>query len=72
MLIANDAFAFKPAADAKKIAIEAIRDFDEVPDWRSNGRKEMIILSRKAVMLVLGVNAPRSGQLEQNLSAELR
>jgi hypothetical protein len=27
----DDAFAFKPQADAKKIAIEAMRDFDEVP-----------------------------------------
>lgn len=26
-----DVFAFKPEADAKKIAIEAMRDFDEVP-----------------------------------------
>jgi hypothetical protein len=29
--MAADAFAFKPEADAKKIAIEAMRDFDEVP-----------------------------------------
>ena len=29
--IGADAFAFKPEADAKKIAIDAMRDFDEVP-----------------------------------------
>ena len=35
-----EAFAFKPAADAKKIAIEAMRDFDEVPAGVPAGGKK--------------------------------
>lgn len=35
-----DAFAFKPAADAKKVAIEALRDFDEVPPGVPVGGKK--------------------------------
>ena len=35
-----EAFAFKPAGDAKKIAIEAMRDFDEVPAGVPAGGKK--------------------------------
>jgi hypothetical protein len=35
-----DAFAFKPAADAKKVPIEAMRDFDEVPPGVPVGGKK--------------------------------
>ena len=38
--IAADAFAFKPDADAKKITIEAMRDFDEVPASAPAGGKK--------------------------------
>ena len=38
--VAADAFAFKPDADAKKIAIEAMRDFDEIPAGVPTGGKK--------------------------------
>jgi hypothetical protein len=36
----EDMFAFKPSADAKKVAIEALRDFDEVPPGMPVGGKK--------------------------------
>jgi hypothetical protein len=38
--MADDTFTFKPAADAKKIAIESMRDFDEVPPGVPAGVKK--------------------------------
>jgi hypothetical protein len=38
--VAADAFAFKPSGEAKKVAIESLRDIDEVPAGVAVGGKK--------------------------------